>query len=148
MIEHTAGERPAPPETLDHDPALQTVTSHRLVAVDPAVSLATALQLMIAGGVRHVPVFDGPSCVGIVTETDVLRGLAACRGPLGSATLPLEAVTRPVRIVAPATSLHAAAALMDAMKVDVLLVGDDTDGPTGIVTATDLIHALAAAATR
>ena len=148
MIEPTTGERPAPPETLDEDPALRTVMSHRLVAVDPAVSLATALQLMIAGGVRHLPVFDGASCVGIVTETDVLRGLAACRGPFGSATLPLDAVTRPVRIVAPETSLHAAAALMDESKVDVLLVGDETDGPTGIVTATDLIRALGATAPR
>ncbi|MCE3553152.1 CBS domain-containing protein [Pseudonocardia sp. RS11V-5] len=148
MTEHTTGERPAPPEALDHDPTVRTVMTHRLVAVDPAVPLATALQLMIAGGVRHLPVIDGTHCIGIVTETDLLRGLVACHGPLGSTTLPLEAVTTPVRTVDPGTSLHAAAALMDAAKVDVLLVGDDESGPIGILTATDLIHALAAIATR
>jgi CBS domain-containing protein len=143
MTEHSTGERPAPPETLDHDPPVRTVMTHRLVAVDPAVPLPTALQLMIAGRVRHLPVFDGGRCVGIVTETDVLRGLAACRGPLGSTTLLVEALARRVRIVDPGISLHHAAALMDADKVDVLLVGDDESGPIGILTATDLIHALA-----
>jgi CBS domain-containing protein len=148
MSEHTSGERPAPPEALDQDPPVRAVMSNRLVAVEPSVPLQTALQLMIAGSVRHLPVFDSAHCVGIVTESDVLRGLAACHGPLGSTTLLVGALTRPVRIVDPGTSLHEAAALMDAAKIDVLLVGDEESGPTGIVTATDLIHALAASTTR
>ncbi|WP_226364487.1 MULTISPECIES: CBS domain-containing protein [unclassified Pseudonocardia] len=73
-----AGFRPdAPPETLDDDPPLRTVVSPRLVAVTPQTPVRTALDLMLAHDVHHLPVFAGPRCTGLVTESDLLRGVAA-----------------------------------------------------------------------
>ncbi|MFR9802432.1 CBS domain-containing protein [Pseudonocardia sp. RS010] len=139
----TGPARPAPPETLDDDPPVRTAMSRRVVAIDAAAPLRTALRLMTAGDVRHLPVIRGDRCVGMVAEVDLLRGLAAVRGPLGTARLTVDDVLRPVPVVSPETSLRSAAALMDAERVDALLIGTP-DALTGIVTATDLVHAIAA----
>ncbi|GAA4682097.1 hypothetical protein GCM10023215_14990 [Pseudonocardia yuanmonensis] len=135
-------ERPAPPETLDDDPPVRAVMTHRLVGVDPATPLPTALRLMVAGNVRHLPVVREGRCVGMVAEVDLLRGLAARRGPFGAATLLVADVLRPVVAVPPDTPLHEIAARMDDERTDALLVVEG-GRPVGLVTATDLVHALA-----
>jgi CBS domain-containing protein len=135
--------RPAPPETLDEVPQVRALMSTRVVAIVPSAPLMTALRLMVARAVRHLPVMDGGQCVGIVTETDLLRGLAARTGPAGAAALHVADVARAVTAVPESVPLDEAATLMERGGLDALLVADGDGGLVGIVTATDLIHALA-----
>lgn len=135
-------QRPAPPETLDDDPPVEAVMTRRLVGVDPATPLATALRLMVAGNVRHLPVVREGRCLGMVAEVDLVRGLAARQGPFGAATLLVADVLRPAPEVPPGTPLHEVAARMDRERTDALMVVA-AGRPVGLVTATDLVHALA-----
>ncbi|MCE3555319.1 CBS domain-containing protein [Pseudonocardia sp. RS11V-5] len=136
-------QRPAPPETLDDDPPVETVMSRRLVGVDPAAPLPIALRLMVAATVRHLPVVREGRCLGMIAEVDLLRGLAARQGPFGPATLLVADVLRPAPEIPPGTPLHEVAARMDRECTDALLVVE-AGRPLGIVTATDLVQALAA----
>ncbi|GAA2896019.1 hypothetical protein GCM10010472_63250 [Pseudonocardia halophobica] len=135
-------QRPAPPETLDDDPPVEAVMTRRLVGVDPATPLGIALRLMVAGNVRHVPVVREGRCLGMVAEVDLLRGLAARQGPFGAATLLVADVLRPAPEVPPGTPLHEVAARMDRECTDALMVVA-AGRPLGLVTATDLVRALA-----
>ncbi|GAA4542164.1 CBS domain-containing protein [Pseudonocardia xishanensis] len=135
--------RPAPPETLDDQPPVRALMSRRVVAIVPTAPLSTALQLMVAEGVRHLPVMEDGRCTGMVTETDVLRGLAARRGPWGTADLRVLDVVRTAPAVVESTPVGAAATVMLQERTDAVLVVGADGGIAGIVTATDLVHALA-----
>ncbi|GAA1880587.1 hypothetical protein GCM10009836_72350 [Pseudonocardia ailaonensis] len=137
-----APPRPAPPETLDDHPPVRAVMSRQLVAIDPAAPLRTALRLMTAGAVRHLPVVGDGRCVGVVADVDLLSGMVAGRGPFGSAPLLVRDVMRPVSAVAPSLPLADAARRMEAENTDVLVVVE-AGSLLGIVTATDLVHAVA-----
>jgi len=140
---HDPLPRPAPPETLDEVPPVRTLMSTRLVAIVPSAPLDTALRLMIADAVRHLPVMEGGRCTGLVTETDLLRGLAARRGPWGTTDLRVRDVARAPSVVTETTRLDEAAALMGRDGTDAVLVVDGDGGLVGIVTATDVVRTLA-----
>lgn len=138
-----AGFRPdAPPETLDDDPPLRSVVSPRLVAVTPGTPVRTALDLMLAQDVHHLPVFTGRRCTGLVTESDLLRGVAAQWGPLGPAVITVAEVHGPVAVLPSSAPLSAAAAAMAADGRDAVLVADG-DRIDGIVTASDVVGVVA-----
>ena len=126
----------APPDVLDEDPIVRTLMTPRIVAITPDAPLHTALCLMASGDVRHLPVLDGPHCVGIVVETDLVQAVAVGAAPV------VGPLARPVRTL-PVTARRseAARAVLDS-GIDAVLV---TDGGrlVGIVTATDLIRSLA-----
>jgi CBS domain-containing protein len=132
----------APPETLDDDPPVTELMTHRIVAIVPEADLSVALRLMAARGVRHLPVLDGTRCVGLVLETDVARVLAGGHPEPGVPPLRVADVCRSTPAVEPTASRSAAARRMHAEGIDAVLV---TDGErlVGIVTATDLIRSLA-----
>ncbi|NWJ72604.1 CBS domain-containing protein [Pseudonocardia sp. ICBG1122] len=132
----------APPETVDDDPPLHAVVASRLVAVTPQTPVRTALDLMLAHDVHHLPVFAGPHCIGLVTESDLLRGVAAQWGPLGPAVLTVAEVHGPVAVLPSSAPLSAAAAAMAADGRDAVLVADG-DRIDGIVTASDVVGVVA-----
>jgi CBS domain-containing protein len=131
----------APPETRDDDPRITAVMSSRVVGITEDASLATALRLMAAGGVRHLPVFDGPRCRGLLLETDVVDDLVT-GDPLERSTRPIAALVRPAPSVTTAARRSDAARGMQRAGVDAVLV-TERDRLVGIVTATDLIRSLA-----
>jgi CBS domain-containing protein len=134
-IPRTSG-RVAPPETLDDDTRIGPLMTTRVVAITPDSPLRTALGLMAAEGLRHLPVLDGTRCLGVVGETDVVHAVA-----VGGPEL-VGPLARPVRSL-PATARRSdAARAMLAADTDVVLVTDQ-DRIVGIVTATDLIVSLA-----
>jgi len=133
----------APPEVLDDDPPVRALMSTRVVAIVPSAPLSTALHLMVTAGVRHLPVMEDGRCTGMVTETDVLRGLAARRGPWGTADLHVLDVLRAAPAVTGSTRLSGAAAVMLDGDNDAVLIRGADGGIAGILTATDLVHALA-----
>jgi CBS domain-containing protein len=132
----------APPETLDDDPRLSALMTRRLVGITPDAAAEVALNLMATTGVRHLPVLDGGTCVGMVVESDVV--LAAAEGELHRAGAPLTVAALCRR----AAMLHAhdrrslAAALMCETGIDAVLIVEDAT-LIGMVTATDLVGSLA-----
>jgi CBS domain-containing protein len=132
----------APPETLDDDPAVTDLMTERIVAVVAEADLAVALHLMAERGVRHLPVFDGARCVGLVLETDVARLLAAGHREPGVPPLRVADVCRKAPTLSPTARRSAAAASMHAGGIDAVLISDG-ERLLGILTATDLIRSLA-----
>jgi CBS domain-containing protein len=128
--------RAAPPEALDADPRIGPLMSGRVVAITPDAPLRTALRLMAADQVRHLPVMDGSRCLGVVGETDLVHAVA-----VGGPEL-VGRLARPVRALPPTARRSDAARAMLAADADVVLV---TDGGriVGILTATDLLVSLA-----
>jgi CBS domain-containing protein len=60
----------APPESRDDDPLVSTLMAIPIVAITPDAPVTTALDLMAATAVRHLPVFEGHRCCGLVVEAD------------------------------------------------------------------------------
>lgn len=60
---------------MDHIPALAVTMTPFPYAVDVGDSLRRARALMIEHRVRHLPVLDGHTLVGVLTDRDLKRGL-------------------------------------------------------------------------
>lgn len=131
----------APPEARDDDPRVTVVMSTRIVGITEDAGLATALGLMAMSGVRHLPVFDGPVCRGLLLETDVVEHLVT-GDPVERSTQSIAGLVRPASVVSTAARRSDAARGMQRAGVDAVLVVEQ-DRIVGIVTATDLIRSLA-----
>ena len=139
MSEHTARLN-APPETLDEDPPLSRLMTHRLLGVTPDAELDVALRLLATTGFRHLPVLDGNRCVGVLIEADVLRALTQPRPALGPPRLVAD-LCRTAPALGPLDRRASAAAAMSDAGVDAVLVVE-RGRLLGIVTATDLVRSL------
>jgi CBS domain-containing protein len=133
---------PAPPETIDDDPFVGSLMSTPLVAIVPSAPLSVALQLMADRQVRHLPVSEEGRCDTVVVEVDLLHGLAAEGGPLGVSPLCVRDVSRLIASVPTRARLSEAARRMRVSGVDAVLVADGAR-LVGIITATDLVKAVA-----
>ncbi|TQM36906.1 CBS domain-containing protein [Pseudonocardia cypriaca] len=120
---------------------MKTLMTQRLVGITADVSLATALRLMAEGGIRHLPVFDGSWCCGLLVETDVVGHLLAGVPEERSATSVAHLV-RPAPAVTAAARRSVAARSIQIGGLDAVLVMEG-DRLVGIVTTTDLIRSLA-----
>lgn len=102
--------------------------------------LGIALQLMLWGRIRHLPVVEGGRLVGILSDRDVLRhrGEEAWR----VAGRVRDAMTRDVKVVGPDEPLEDAAALMTVAHIDSLPVLEDGQ-LVGILTTADLMALMA-----
>ena len=133
----------APPESRDDDPVINTVMTTRIVGITPDAPVSTALNLMAATGVRHLPVLSGNRCLGVLREADVIQHLAAVStSAVDQAATPVARLTRRAASVSVSAHRSDAARCMDVDSVDAVLV-TDRHGLVGIVTATDLIRSLA-----
>ena len=127
----------APPEAMDDDPPVRLVMTPHLVAITPDSPLRTGLCLMAANNVRHLPIIEGPRCLGVVLETDIVRAVAIGGPPL------LGALVRALPTVSVDEHRSMAARALLAGDVEAVLVTDG-DRLVGIVTTTDLVRSLAA----
>ena len=133
----------APPEVLDSDPLATTVMTRDVVTITAEARVPTAVHLMAARGVRHLPVVDRGQCVGMLVETDLIRLLAKAPGPLRTAdTLTVGELRRPSRQLPPTARISDAARQMSLDASDAVLIIDQGH-VLGIVTATDLVRILA-----
>ncbi|PPK67251.1 CBS domain-containing protein [Actinokineospora auranticolor] len=115
------------------------VMTGQVVGITPDAPVNVALRLMARSAVRHLPVITGERCVGVLHESDLLWHVWAS----GNDTTPVTQLMRPATpVVGPPTDVRAAAATMAAAVTDVLLVVDE-GRLEGILTATDLVRALA-----
>jgi CBS domain-containing protein len=123
-----------------------------LMTLEPVVirsdaSLSEAVQLMDLRGVGGLPVVDGAGdVVGVITKTDLVNARAteylwANWDELGVRHL----MTSPPLTIRRSSGLDVATRRMERHHVHRLVVvaDDDPTLPIGVITTTDLVHALA-----
>jgi len=101
-------------------------------------SLTSADWDMAVGEIRHMPVVDAERrVIGIVSDRDVLRGLAERHGyPIAVADI----MTRNVHTTTPATPAADVAEQMLKAKSSAVPVVDDRGFLVGLVTSTDFVE--------
>lgn len=97
--------------------------------------LRLAVQMMLWGGCRHLPVLDGERIIGVVTEHDIHRAQAES----GVVNTPItDVMSRDVLCISPSTELTAASAMMSDARISSLPVVDE-GRLVGILTSTDVL---------
>jgi CBS domain-containing protein len=84
----------------------------RVLRVDADDALATALQLMLWTGARHLPVMEEGKLVGVLTERDLLRYQAGHGGSDALSHSVGSAASMPAKFAHPDDSLTEAMARM------------------------------------
>lgn len=112
------------------------------ITVSEDDELATALQLMLWNGIRHLPVLRDGKLVGVISERDVLRAHDPSAPSFGASGKVRDAMTRGVVITHPTDSLEDAAARMLTENVGCLPVLDGGK-VAGMITTTDLLAEIA-----
>jgi CBS domain-containing protein len=111
-----------------------------VISVDSDVDALAALRIMHSNQIRHLAVLADGSCVGLVSETDVLFGLLTRnRGPLPTSG---ELAHRPPPHVDDRSTRAHAAQVMQESGGDALVVLAGTH-VVGVLTAVDLVRSLA-----
>jgi len=103
--------------------------------VDPDLPIPQVASRLAGYGIGSLVVAEDDDVVGIITESDVVRIVAAGQPP--SAVTVRDGMSSPVITVGPEESLDDAAGLLCDNRIKKLPVVDD-DELVGIVTATDL----------
>ena len=62
-----------------HDTVVRSIMTSSLVTITPADSVAKSLQTMTEKHVRHLPVMDGDTLVGIVTIGDLVKWIISAQ---------------------------------------------------------------------
>jgi len=129
--------------------AKATVAAH--MTVSPVVigsdrTLADAHRMMRERGIRHLPVVDAGTLVGVVSQRDLylaetLRGVDPATDPVR------EAMSAAPYAVPPGTALEEVAAAMAERKLGSAIVVD-RGSVIGLFTTVDALRALAALAGR
>ena len=114
--------------------------SDDLIRIGPDSTLHQIAQRLAAEGVGALVVVHGDRVLGVISERDVIRAVAAGKDLDSITAADLDA--RDVVTCAPDTTVRAAAALMMEHYVRHLLV-QDRNGPVGMVSARDLLGAYA-----
>jgi len=110
--------------------------STALLTVNVSETIAEAHAEMEVGVIRHLPVVDERGrLVGVLSDRDILRGLAAKQKPRVAEVMSRNPIT-----TRPEANAHAAADLMLDHKISSLPVVDDTGALVGLVTQTDYVE--------
>jgi acetoin utilization protein AcuB len=125
---------------------VKDVMQSKLVTVTPEASLAEAMRLLARRGIRHLPVVDKKSLVGIVSDRDLKRALASPATSLGRAELNYlldkltiaEIMTREVITIGSGFAVEDAARIMVTQKISALPVVDN-GRLVGMVTEADVL---------
>lgn len=124
----------------DADLKVEDIMTDNVVCAAPSDSVLSAVKRMSEHRVSCVIVVDGDTIAGILTERDVLRGVAAGgRDPTKSKVA--ERMSSPVVSITPGSPVLEASAIMGSNGIRRIAV---TDGKQllGIVTQTDITRGL------
>ena len=111
--------------------------------------LRLVYDIMEAGHIRHVPVMEGASVVGIVSQRDVFRAQMSSTIGVGErgqrhflhSILVNDIMSSPVTTIGPKTPVSKAAAMMINHGIGCLPVVNEGD-LVGFITKTDLLQHL------
>ena len=120
-------------------PSVSRFMTYEARCVSPDDSLARVRELMTQYGIRHVPVRDGETLVGIIHERDISIVLSVPGARLEQITA--KSVANPATYVWSDTPLNEVAELMTSTKCDAVVVRGG-QGIEGIFTSTDALRAL------
>lgn len=120
---------------------VEEFTTPNPITAQVSTSLDELRQIMADNGIRHLPIMNGKSVIGIVSERDlkVASGLTSSEKRLVTA--------KDIMIEAPVTvsmndSLGDVAFEMSKSKIGSVIVNDENDELLGIFTVTDALNAL------
>ncbi len=117
----------------DSEKTVEEVMTKKIISAKPEDDIRTAILLMKRNGISQIPVMDDGICLGIVTETDILKTL-----PKKDLYLK-EIMDECPPIVAKETKVEVIAMLLRYYPL--ILIGEQGKF-IGVVTKTDLISAL------
>jgi CBS domain-containing protein len=132
----------------DPEPAATTVGARMTpdaVVVHADQPLQDAARLLEQHRIHGLPVVDGAGClVGVVSQSDMLR--ARTNEHLWSSWPGLKVrhlMSTPALVIGADATLDEAAARMELERVHrLVVVADDGVTPVGIITTTDIVHAM------
>ena len=119
---------------------LRNLPPRKLVTAASSDTVADSVMAMKEHGVSQLPVLEGETLVGIVTESDLLAKLVDGRASLSSAVA--EVMFRNVKTL---TASEDAGKLLEVFAAGMVgIVVDDSERLLGIVTKMDLVDVLTA----
>jgi cystathionine beta-synthase len=119
---------------------LRNLPPRKLVTAASSDTVADSVMAMKEHGVSQLPVLEGETLVGIVTESDLLAKLVDGRASLSSAVA--EVMFRNVKTL---TAGEDAGKLLEVFGAGMVgIVVDDSERLLGIVTKMDLVDVLTA----
>jgi CBS domain-containing protein len=117
------------------DSAVRELMTTKVLTIQADESAVVAEELMIQGGVRHLPVMRGEALVGVISDRDLL----AIAHEATRMDLPVRAImTAPPETADPNEGVDEASARMAARRIDCLPVVDE-GRVVGILTSTDIL---------
>jgi CBS domain-containing protein len=129
----------APLELGDTELTIEDIMSEAIVSAEPDETILAVARRMSEHNISCIVVTTGDKAVGVLTERDVLRGVAN-RDDLLTSTVS-EKMSSPVVAVAPDMSALEASALMESKGIKRLAVTRDQH-LVGVVTQTDITRGL------
>jgi CBS domain-containing protein len=123
----------------------EIISPKKIVAarVKPGLSALDVAKLMAKNGVGSVVLMDGnEKPVGIVTERDILKQVAASNKPAKSISVK-DIMSSPLVAIKAYDSIETAAAIMAKKKIKRLVVLEQDGSLAGVLSATDIAKKLA-----
>lgn len=121
---------------------VQDVMQAPVVTTPAGVRLADAYETMLDHGIRHLPVMDEGTVVGVITDRDLRHATSDLHPSPIQAHAPVREVMTADPITAgPLDPVEEAARLLRAKRIGCLPVLEGND-LVGIVTVTDLLDAI------
>ncbi len=126
---------------------VRDIMQRKVVTISAGDSLSTVEDIMTLGGVRHMPVVQAGSLVGVVSQRDLLRASLSALSDFGKderraflQVVEIEKVmSAPAVTIGPGASVREAARVMAQRKIGCLPVLED-GRLIGLVTETDLLR--------
>jgi len=119
----------------------RTAMTRRVLVVPPQLPLDRAWEVMQRHHIRHLPVVQGGSLLGILSDRDVL--VRARLTDDGVITVPgtavVHAMTPSPAVCEPDQSISSIVRVMTERKIDAMPVLDARERLVGLVTSTDLL---------
>ena len=139
-MENTSGLDTTPKaSTRPGPPAVGALMTAEAVTLDHSQPLQEAINLFAGRAFRHIPVVDEGRLVGVLSDRDALRAFARDQDPSTPVCKIMHAEPHSVRMDTPVVE---AIRLLLSNRINCLPVVGDADALVGILTTTDLLHAL------
>jgi len=124
-------------------PAESTMTRD-VIFVPPALSLRYAWGIMQRWRIRHLPIVDGATLLGVLSDRDVLlHARPEADGTISVPELPVaRAMTADPFTCGRSTPIAEVTRIMTEHKIDSVVVVDPSGAVVGLVTSTDLLMLL------
>jgi CBS domain-containing protein len=127
-------------------PTVRDVMTRGTIAVRDDVPVAEAARLLDKHHISGVPVVDRDGgLVGVLSQTDLLRArVIGHLWPVLPGLAVRHLMSTPALVVTEDATIDEAAALMEQEQIHrLVVVGSDMCTPVGILSISDLVHAMA-----